>query len=424
MQAPTPKSDFAIGLDFGTSNSTIGLRVANQLQLAPLENDQVTIPSAVFYGTEKSEAFLIGRAAVAAYVDGAPGRLLRSLKSILGSALIDERTPIHRKTVPFSEIIVQYISELKRRTEIYLDAGIDSVVMGRPVQFVDHDDAANLKAERSLETIARAVGFKNVSFQFEPVAAALDFERQLRSEKIALIADIGGGTSDFSVVRLGVKRNNANRSADVLANGGIRVGGTDYDRYLSMAEFMPAFGSQTLTKDGALELPSMPYWDLSTWSSIHKLYDPKRVSQLRAIKYSARRPELVDRLIRLVDHRRGHSLLMDVEQAKIALSNQTETVIALDWVESGLKLDVSLRNFEKSVHGLYEKLHRTVVSCVASAGLAHDQIDMIFFTGGTSLVPSVRRAITSQFPNAEVVDGDQFGSVGLGLGIEAGLRYL
>jgi hypothetical chaperone protein len=413
----------AIGLDFGTSNSTIGIEAGNVPRLVPLENDQLTVPSAVFFGTEKADAFLIGRAAVNAYVDGSPGRLMRSLKSILGSSLIEERTPIHRHIIPFSQIITRYTAELKRRAEVFLDHEVESVVVGRPVQFVDDDDGANIKAEQSLERIAHAVGFKHVSFQYEPVAAALDFERQLTSEKLALIADIGGGTSDFSVVRLGAARRKDDRGADVLANAGIRVGGTDYDRTLSMAQFLPAFGSGSMLKRGDIEVPSAPFWDLSTWSSIHKLYDAKRAAELRSIRYLAQKPELIDRLIKLVDQRRGHGFLMEVERTKIALSNSASTVSDLSVLDLNLQLTINQAIFETCGDGLYERLQRTVLSCVARAGIGPQKIEVIFFTGGTSMIPSVRRAVTSNFPQATVVDGDQFGSVGLGLGMEAKLRF-
>jgi hypothetical chaperone protein len=423
MHTPSPRIKTAIGLDFGTSNSTVGIDVGKHPSLVALENDHVTVPSAVFFGTEKEDAFLIGRAAVNAYVDGSPGRLMRSLKSILGSSLIEERTPIHRHIVPFSQIITRYIAELKRRAEVFLDRDVESVVVGRPVQFVDDDDVANMRAEQTLGKIAQAVGFKHVSFQYEPVAAALDFERQLTCEKLALIADIGGGTSDFSVVRLGAARRKDDRSNDVLANAGIRVGGTDYDRTLSMAQFMPNFGYGSMLKRGDIEVPSAPFWDLSTWSSIHKLYDAKRAAELRTIRYSAQKPELIDRLIKLVGQRRGHGFLMEVERTKIALSDSATTVSDLGVLDINLQLTVNQATFETSAEALYEKLRRTVLSCVARAGLTAQQIEVIFFTGGTSMIPSVRRAVTSNFSQATIVDGDQFGSVGLGLGMEAKLRF-
>jgi hypothetical chaperone protein len=414
---------FACGIDFGTSNSTFAQKSQAEVALLPLEDGKTTVPSAVFFGHEKPEAFLIGRAAIDAYVDGAPGRLLRSLKSILGNTLVNEKTSIYQRKISFAAIIGHYLSELKRRAEQQLQSELTHVVLGRPVQFVDNDDAANAYAEKTLGEIAKSIGFKEISFQYEPVAAALEFERQLSTEKLALIADIGGGTSDFSAIRLGDNRLHKDRKADVLANAGVRVGGTDFDRYLSIADFMPSFGYRSLQKRGDLEQPSAPFWDLSTWSSIHNLYEPKFMTLLKAMRYGARNPELLERFIYLVSERRCHSLLMEVEAVKIALSDASTTQSDLSWVEKNLRLTVSRAGFEQSAESQYEKLKRTLAKCLADAGLQPAQIDVIFFTGGTSMIPSVRNVITSALPHAEIVDGDQFGAVGMGLGIEAWNRY-
>jgi hypothetical chaperone protein len=391
--------------------------------LVPLEDLHTTLPSAVFFGHEKADAFLIGRAAVAAYVEGASGRLLRSLKSILGKALVDEKTSVFRHKISFADIIGRYLQEIKTRAEHHLQHELTHLVLGRPVQFVDHDDAANAQAEKTLATIAAAIGFKEISFQFEPVAAALDFERQLNTEKLALIADIGGGTSDFSVVRLGGNRAQKNRKTDVLANAGIRVGGTDFDRYLSMSNFMPSFGYRSLQKQKGLELPSAPFWDLSTWSSVHNLYEPKFMSLLKSMRYDAQRPELLERFISLVNERRCHSLLMEVEKTKIELSDATSAQSNLEWIEKNLVLNISRESFEKTAASQYEKLDSTLTKCLGDAGVSASQIDVIFFTGGTSMIPSVRKVITEAIPDAQIVNGDQFGAVGLGLGIEAQRRY-
>jgi hypothetical chaperone protein len=410
---------FACGIDFGTSNSTL----SNPTGLVPLEDLHTTLPSAVFFGHEKADAFLIGRAAVAAYVEGASGRLLRSLKSILGKALVDEKTSVFRHKISFADIIGRYLQEIKTRAEHHLQHELTHVVMGRPVQFVDDDEVANRAAEKTLGDIAKAIGFKEVSFQFEPIAAALEFERQLGSEKLALIADLGGGTSDFSVVRLGGKRADQDRKTDVLANAGVRVGGTDFDRYLSITSFMPSFGYRSLQKQKNLEMPSAPYWDLSTWSSIHNLYEAKFMSLVKAMRYDAKQPELIDRLIYLVNERRCHSLLMAVEKAKIELSDVALTHSDLSWVEKNLVIDVGREDFERGAISQYEKLERTLAKCLADAGVKASQIDVIFFTGGTSMIPSVRNVIVRALPDAQIVDGDQFGAVGLGLGIEAQRRY-
>ena len=412
------------GLDFGTSNSTIAVAPQGTPALVPLEGAHLTIPSAVFYGFDTEHAFMIGRAGVDAYVEGVQGRLLRSLKSILGSPLIDEKTPIYRKRLAFSEIIRQYIAELKRRAEAHVGHPIDHVVMGRPVHFVNHDAAGDRHAEEALGRIARQVGFRHVSFQFEPVAAALDYERQISAEQLVLVADIGGGTSDFTLVRLAPNRlGAAERNSDILANGGVRLGGTDYDRYLSMAAFMPALGHQTRQKRDDLELPAGPYWDLSTWSGVHLLYDAKRMLEIRSIRQSAQHPELVDRLIRIITHHRAHSMLMQVEEAKIALSDAERHVTALDWVDKGLAVTATRAQFTQATRQLHDRLKDTALACIADAGLRASDVGAIYFTGGTSQIPSVRAAILSSCPDASVIDGDRFGSVGLGLAVEARRRY-
>jgi hypothetical chaperone protein len=159
-----------------------------------------------------------------AYVEGAPGRLMRSLKSVLGTLLIDETTRLGRQRTSFRDVIAYFVGAVKRRAEQSLNHPLRYVVHGRPVHFVDNDPDADRKAERILRDIAREVGFDEITFQFEPIAAALEYERQISAEEIALIADIGSGTSDFSIVRLGPKRHGKiDRSADILANDGVRI---------------------------------------------------------------------------------------------------------------------------------------------------------------------------------------------------------
>jgi hypothetical chaperone protein len=189
------------GLDFGTSNTTLGTIEGQSPVLVALEAQHTTIPSAMFY--ELDSAVLIGRRAIEAYVEGAPGRLMRSLKSVLGTSLIDETTRLGRERISFHDVIAYYLGAVKRRAEQTSGRELREVVHGRPVHFVDNAPDADRKAEQTLRTIARG---DEVTFQFEPIAAALDYERQITSEELALIADIGGGTSDFSIARLGPDR--------------------------------------------------------------------------------------------------------------------------------------------------------------------------------------------------------------------------
>ena len=306
------------GLDFGTSNTTLGTIEGDAPVLAALENGHTTIPSAIFFAADG--AVLIGRKAIEAYVDGVPGRLMRSLKSVLGTALIDETTRLGRERTSFRDVIAYYLGAVKRRAEQATGRELRDVVHGRPVHFVDNAPDADRKAEQTLREIAREIGFDEVTFQFEPIAAALDYERQISAEEVALIADIGGGTSDFSIVRLGPERHGkADRSADILANDGVRIGGTDFDRQLSLGVVMPLFGFGSAMKRAGLEVPSRYFHDLATWSNINRMYEPRVMAELRQVRREASEPELLDRLVRVVDEQRGHTLAMEVEEAKIAV---------------------------------------------------------------------------------------------------------
>ena len=410
------------GLDFGTSNTTLGTMEGDAPVLAALEIGHTTIPSAIFYAADG--AVLIGRKAIEAYVDGVHGRLMRSLKSVLGTALIDETTRMGRERTRFRDVIGFYIAAVKRRAEQATGRELRDVVHGRPVHFVDNDPEADAKAEQTLREIAREIGFDQVSFQFEPIAAALDYERQISSEEIALIADIGGGTSDFSIVRLGPGRHgSADRASDILANDGVRIGGTDFDRQLSLGVVMPLFGFGSAMKRAGLEVPSRYFHDLATWSSINRMYETGVTAELRQVRREAREPDLLDRLMRVIDEQRGHTLAMEVEEAKIALAGKRQASVPLEWVAPGLNAAVGRPDLVGHTRQLAERIAARVKNCLAQAHLSAGDIDAVFLTGGSVRLAHVRKAITQAVPSARIVEGDTFGAVGKGLTIEALRRY-
>jgi hypothetical chaperone protein len=410
------------GLDFGTSNTTLGTLDGQTPVLVALEAGQTTIPSAIFY--EVDGAVLIGRRAIEAYVDGAPGRLMRSLKSVLGTSLIEETTRLGRERTSFRDVIAYYLGAVKRRAEQALDRELRDVVHGRPVHFVDNAPDADRKAEQTLREIAREVGFDDVTFQFEPIAAALDYERQITAEEIALIADIGGGTSDFSIVRLGPERHSkANRAADILANDGVRIGGTDFDRQLSLGVVMPLFGFGSAMNRPGLDVPSSYFQDLATWSSINRMYEPRVLADIRQVRLEANEPALLDRLVRVVEEQRGHTLLMEVEEAKIALSDKRRADIPLEWVMPGLNAAISRPDLVSHTKQLAERIAARIKNCLTQARLSAGDIDAVFLTGGSVQLAHVRNAIKKAVPSARLVEGDTFGAVGKGLTLEALRRY-
>lgn len=408
------------GLDFGTSNSTLGRVNAHGVPaLVPLEGDQQTLPSVLFFNFEDDQLYL-GRAALAEYVSGADGRLMRSLKSVLGTALFADTTRVKKRRLGFGEIIGTYVGELKRRAESTLGQELTSVVMGRPVHFVDDDPVADREAQGQLEAAVRAQGFQDIAFQFEPIAAALDYERQVSGERIALIVDLGGGTSDFSLVRVSPeRRGRADRSDDILATAGVHIGGTDFDRLLAMSRVMPELGLGSRTRDGKRHLPVAPYVDLSTWHRINRLYDAKAQRDLRSTIREAREAEKVETFVALVEERLGHRLIGAVEDAKIALSDREAVSFLFAVREHQIATEMTSAQLADALAPSIERLERTISETLRRAGVSAGQVDSLILTGGSTLVPAVAARLSGLFPEAEIVRTDVLGSVGLGLALEA-----
>ena len=410
------------GIDFGTSNSTIAIVKGPDIALVPVEDAATTIPSAIFYPAE-GDAPLYGRAAIEAYTLREHGRLMRSLKSILGSDLISERTPAGGRSQTFEGILVGFLKHLKAKAEAFAGGRIDDVVMGRPVHFVDGNEAVDAKAEAKLCDIAKAAGFRTVAFQFEPIAAALSFEHTAASRELAFIADIGGGTADFSVIEVGPdRRRKVDRARDILANDGVRVGGTNLDMRLSMAAVMPHLGSHSKTIAGH-DLPRWPFVDLATWHSIHTVGTPKNRLLLKQILNDCAPPVLFERYMQVVKHQTGHMIAGLVERAKIDLTAKNEIVIDLGEAAPIPPIRTSSTQFEQSIGNELERLHMTVAATLAASGKHARDITALFLTGGTSAVPAVRRVLIEMLPAAKAIEGDLFNSVGFGLALEAQRRF-
>ncbi|WP_041656017.1 Hsp70 family protein [Azoarcus sp. KH32C] len=412
----------ACGIDFGTSNSTAGWLRPDAPTLLALEDGKPTLPSAVFFNADE-ETTAFGRAALAEYLDGYEGRLMRALKSLLGSSLIDGQTEVHGRALRFRDLLASFIGEIKQRAEAQAGRSFDQAVFGRPVHFVDDDAAADRKAQDTLEEIAHQVGFRDVSFQFEPIGAALHYERSLTREELVLIADIGGGTADFSLVRLSPDRAGSDdRREDLLGNAGIHIGGTDFDRALSLECVMPLLGYRGRMKSGA-EIPSSIFFQLATWHTINFAYTRQVWADLQHIYRDATAREELDRLSRLVSRREGHWLALQVEQAKIDLSTAELATLQLDRLAPGLTHTISREDFTRATRSLVDRVGACVGTLLDDAGLRRNQIDSIYFTGGASGVPQLRARIAAELPAARAVEGDLYGSIGAGLAVEAARRY-
>jgi hypothetical chaperone protein len=412
----------ACGVDFGTSNSTVGWVRPGQAVMLGLEDGKTTLPSVVFFNAE-DEQVTFGRAALAEYLAGYEGRLMRSLKSLLGTSLIDGQTEVGGRALPFRMLLAQFIGEVKNRAEQSAGREFTSAVFGRPVHFIDDSKENDQLAEDTLAEVARSVGFKDIAFQFEPIAAAFDYESQIDREELVLIADIGGGTSDFSLVRLSPQRaKKTERRDDILANGGVHIGGTDFDKYLSLSSVMPLLGYGSRLRNNS-EVPSSYFFNLATWHTINQAYTKKMWTQLSDLLRDSAEQEKLGRLQRLIDERAGHWLAMKVEEGKIALSDDVKVRLELDRLAPAVSLELDRAQFDASIDHLVGSVENTVLSLLRDAGVAPADVDTVFFTGGSSGVRMLRERIGALVPAARKVEGDLFGSIGAGLALDAVRKF-
>jgi hypothetical chaperone protein len=404
------------GIDFGTSNSTVALADPSGARLIALEGDALTLPSAVFWPDDRGP-LQFGRAAMDTYLEGEEGRLMRGLKSTLGSNLIDERTLLGGRMVGFRSVIEAYFAHLKQQLNAAYGP-MDAVVLGRPVHFVDDDADADQRAENALADIARSLGFKHIAFQYEPIAAALHYEQSVQAEEIVMIVDIGGGTSDFSILRVSPKRARAlDRTNDILATGGVRLGGTDFDRLLSLSDVMPTLGYKAATKGGSGTMPNHYFLDLATWHKINTLYVPRTLTDIKAMRHEIDQPELMDRLARVIGEKSGHAIAMRVEAGKIMLTETEAARIQLSDLTGGPNPMARRERFDQVSETALARIAHKMMDTLTRAG--HPQIGTVFLTGGSAQMPSLRTMVRANLPDVTLSSGDMLGSVGTGLALQA-----
>ena len=414
--------DTTLGIDFGTSNSAMAARRAGgAVQAITLEGDAHAMPTALFFNAEEHSTHY-GRDAVAQYLAGTEGRLMRSLKSLLGSSLLQEQTAVHGRMVSYQDIIGLFLQRLAAQARAALGGMPQHVRLGRPVHFVDDDPARDRQAEDALRRAALDAGFAEVSFLPEPIAAALDYERRVQRETLALVVDIGGGTSDFTVVRLGPGRGaQTERASDILATTGVHVGGTDFDRKLNLALAMPLLGLGHAGPTGR-PVPSGVFHDLATWHLIQWRYAPQALREARALRHDYRDPLLHARLMTVLEQRLGHRLADAVERGKIAASASASAAaapLALDWIEPGLATHITPAGLAEYLAGPLEQVVACAQDCVRRAGLGGKHLDALYLTGGSSALRTLRQALALAFPHTPQVEGDLFGGVAAGLAVSA-----
>lgn len=422
------------GFDYGTSHCSIGVPVGDGVRLLPVENDETQIPSTLFVdrpdeGRDHAPAVLdlgdrgrlrFGRAALAAYLaDPDGGYFVKSPKSFLGAPGLNVEV-----TERFIGVVAAMMGNVKQRAEQCLRAPIEQVVIGRPINFQGaKGERENHQALGMLVAAARECGFEHVTFLYEPVAAALEFEARLTREMRILVVDVGGGTTDCSLVRVGPeRRSRRDREADVLGHAGERLGGNDYDQMLALKTIMPTLGFGDLLGSG-LPIPNTYFVDAVTTNDVNaqqRFYSEESRGELARFAREAQHPERIARLGVLQRGRHTHRLLGAAEAAKIDLTDAEHATSDLGFIEQGLTARASRRDLELASERLLDHLSSLLAETARAAGSG---AELVYLTGGMSKSTVVRRHLEGELPNLELVDSDHFGSVTQGLTLWAGRMF-
>jgi len=353
-----------------------------------------------------------GRFALERYLeDPSEGFYIKSPKSFLGTnGLLAPQIQF------FEHVVAAMMAETKRYLEQQLGQEQTQVVIGRPINFQGHDaEKSNEQAISVLTKAAHTVGFEHVEFQYEPVAAGFEYEAQLNEEALVLVVDIGGGTTDCSMLKMGPKNRQAiDRQGDLLGHAGKRIGGNDFDIQLALKEIMPNLGLGTYLKTGK-PLPVSSYFDAVAINNVHaqsQFYSPENGRYLKELVLDANEPELVSRLQQVYRNRSSHQLVHAAEQTKIELSQHSGIELSLDFIAKGVSQPIDRLAMLEATARELQAILELMKDAIAQAG---SQPDVIFVTGGTAKSPVIRDFIEAEFGRLPIVVGDHFGSVTAGL---------
>jgi hypothetical chaperone protein len=433
MKSPaSQKSKGAIGIDFGTTNSSIAcVDSSDEVQLAkfPYLGGLTDAYRSLLYLQQTKERGAntlkswTGPEGIEQYLSAdTKGRLIQSLKSFLTSRTLHS-TEVFGRRHTLEDLIARILRDLRKKAELQFGINIRSAVVGRPVHFVgaenQEDDGY---AEGRLRSAFESAGFESVQFEMEPIAAAHYYESTLDHNELILIGDFGGGTSDFSLVHVGNTVRRANDgSANIVGNAGVGVAGDAFDAKIIRHLVSPALGagSQLRSLGKILTVPNWVYIRLERWHHLSLLKARDVMEMLRGVKAQSLEPEKIAALIHFIKEDLGFHLHRAVQKVKSDLSNSSQATFQFSDGFVDLAAAVERASFEEWISEELGQIARCVDSLLASSGILPKDVDMVFLTGGSSFVPAVRRIFETRFGKERIRGGNEFTSVARGLALKA-----
>ncbi|MEL6570169.1 MAG: Hsp70 family protein [Pseudomonadota bacterium] len=406
-----------LGIDFGTSNTAAGLMAGDRPFLIEVEPGKTTLPTCVFFDTQR-KITTYGSVANRAIIDGREGRFMRALKSVLGTPLMREERQIAYERLTLIEVVARFLRRVKTQAEDATGLTLTHAVAGRPVKFHSRDAARNDRALVDLAEAYQIAGFDDVTFMYEPEAAALA-AGALEPGHLGLIVDIGGGTSDFSIFE------RVDGETKILASNGVRVGGTDFDKAVSLAHVMPLLGREAEIRndigEGTYTAPRALFNDLASWEKIPFQYTPENRRMAATFAKRGLQPELFKRLHDTLELEVGHDIAFAVEAGKIAVNTADATAAEIDLglLEPALSAPLSTADLVTDLGPFAAAIRTCAEQTVAQADLSPEQISTVVFVGGSSLMHVVRDTMRNLFPAARLEQSEAFTAVATGLSMAA-----
>ncbi|MEY3412084.1 MAG: hypothetical protein RIQ70_772 [Bacteroidota bacterium] len=410
---------YIYGIDFGTSNSALAILDTETREAVKL----FTVPSLLFFQEPKERGqftkVAVGQDAIDQYVQNRMnGRFMKSIKKVLpNKSFVDTR--IGNRMYKAEDLVALILVHLKKLADDFLSEDIKTAVIGRPVVFDEAEDKDTL-AQARLQKAAKIAGFEEIHFQLEPVGAAYTYERQIEKSELVLVADFGGGTSDFSLMRLDpAAKNLANRKSDIIGQGGIYIGGDNFDSDIMWHKGTPHFGrgvKEEFTPGKPLDLPLSYFQNICSWEKMNFLDTLRmKLNIEKSYQYSGK-DYRVKNLQILISENLGYSFFKEIEKAKIMLTHENNAPLVFQ--KHGVEIDekVSLSEFKDEIISQnLTKIEDYLDQFLEEKGIAKESIDVVFMTGGTSLIKPLNQIFKDKFGEDKLKSGDNFNSVAMGL---------
>ncbi len=417
-----------VGIDFGTSNTAVATADPNG-SVRFLGFDLLGVPtqsfrSLLYFDPEEQEVgapieFHAGTGAIEAYLDAlGEGRLVQSFKTHLTTASLG-RTQIGHHAVSLDDMLSLFFARVRDHIEGAWGRTPEQLTLGRPVRFAGaEDDADSDAAQARLEAAARKSGFAEVTFELEPIAAALHYERSLDAPELALVADFGAGTTDFCLMRLG-EAHSGDRRKDIVATGGVGMAGDDLDAAIIEHVVSPELGKGTRYREMGREksVPSSYYYKLSRWHHLSFLRGKRIRAELERLHRASLEPEKIEAFIHVLENNQGFHLHKAVERLKIALSSDSEATFRFEDEPVEIEARVRRQDFEAWIEPCVEAIAGALDETLGRAGVSPAGVDRVFMTGGTAFVPVVRREFERRFGLEKLAGGDELMSIASGLAV-------